>query len=179
MTRIIKLYAIGFVSSIILAAILNRFIHFFFTTLLISTMITFLVCSLYFWSDWRKLEVRSEENKHIRVMITALITISTFSFLSFIPINIDRSFSVLTLSTIYNQSGRNINLNTIQIKVSTFFKPQSKEILRRIEEQVSIGNLKHQGSKVVLTKKGHLQVILNKIVAYFFDLNFKYVDGLK
>ena len=179
MKRIIMLYIFGSVSSILLAAVLNRVLHFFFLSMLISIMISFLACVIYFWLDWRKSEIKSEQGLHINILLAILIPISAFSFLSFIPINVDRSFTVITLSTINNQYNTNLELEELQTKVSTFFRPENKEILRRIEEQVFVGNLELKEGEVILTKRGRFQVFVNDVIAYIFDLNLKYVRGLK
>jgi hypothetical protein len=111
--------------------------------------------------------------------LAILIPISAFSFLSFIPINVDRSFTVITLSTINNQYNTNLKLEELQTKMSTFFRPENKEILRRIEEQVFVGNLELKEGEVILTTRGRFQVFVNDVIAYIFDLNLKYVRGLK
>ena len=179
MKRIFMLYIFGSVSSILLAAVINRVLHFFFLSMLISIMISFLACVIYFWSNWRKSEIKNYEDLHVNILLAILIPISAFSFLSFIPINVDRSFTVMTLSTINNQNNKNLKLEELQTKVSTFFRPENKEIRRRIEEQVFVGNLEFKNGEVILTKRGRFQVFVNDLIAYIFDLNLKYVRGLK
>lgn len=85
----------------------------------------------------------------------------------------------MTLSTINNQNNKNLKLEELQTKVSTFFRPENKEIRRRIEEQVFVGNLEFKNGEVILTKRGRFQVFVNDLIAYIFDLNLKYVRGLK
>jgi hypothetical protein len=105
-------------------------------------------------------------------------TLFSFSFLTTVPLNIDRSFSVWMLTNIDDAQNRGISvdsehLNTI---ISDFFSPGGGEINRRVQEQISLGNLKVENGEIVLTSRGENQVKLNRFFAKLFFTNEKYTE---
>jgi len=110
--------------------------------------------------------------------VIVISTLFSFSFLTTVPLNIDRSFSVWMLTNIDHAQNRGTNVNSeyLNTKVSEFFGPSSGEIDRRIREQISLGNLKVLNEKIVLTSRGENQVKLNRFFAKVFFTNQKYTE---
>ena len=57
---------------------------------------------------------------------------------------------------------------------SDFFAPSGLEIKRRINEQISIGNMERRDEKILLTDKGEFTWKLFRVISDFFGLNKKY-----
>ena len=72
------------------------------------------------------------------------------------------------------QNGAPVSQLEIELTAAQFFSQKNGEISRRIEEQITIGNLSVRNNQISLTKRGEYQVSLNKMIRIVFDLNKKY-----
>jgi hypothetical protein len=109
------------------------------------------------------------------VLTVAVATLLTFSFLSAVPLNVDRSFSVWTINHMYNFD-KPIDKSDLLKKGENFFTVGNGEISRRLDEQVRLGNVIEHKDKVELTKRGKLQAKLHTFIRKFFGLNMKYTS---
>lgn len=112
--------------------------------------------------------------RQLKFFIPATSTLLTFSILFTLPINVDRSFSVWLLN---NLEGKELSLSQAELKFSEFFKPSSGEIVRRIQEQISIGNIeKTKSGSIQLSERGSFLISVFKMIRIFFHLNSKYTS---
>jgi hypothetical protein len=97
-----------------------------------------------------------------------------FSFLTTIPLNIDRSFSVWMIKNLY-EGDRTYSISGIETLTAEFFVPSSGEIKRRLIEQEELGNLTiGNKGEVTLTKKGEILARINSLIGQVFALSSKY-----
>lgn len=168
--------------GLIVCAILNRIIEFFYFSALVGVLASlfFMVLSSSFVI--RRLNLKKEKQVfyastvYHEALVIIVPTLISFAFLFTIPINIDRSFSVWTLSQIERNANMNQELKVTDLKkyMSTFFDENSIELNRRLLEQQKIGNIIVSGDKVRLTDRGRIQVVCNRFISRIFALNFKY-----
>lgn len=168
-----------FFLGILLSILLHTLIASFFVVCFIATFLTLLISiSVEFWVDQKRGNYSFNLRKPTIQVVTHLLAgMLLFSFLSTIPLNIDRSFSVWILKSMKIAQSNNTNLNesTIELSASEFFSPQSGEILRRVKEQIGLGNIALDAmNNLKLTSQGQFQVKLNQLIGRFFHLNPKY-----
>ena len=155
--------------GIAIAAVINRIFHFFFMATIISSILSGITASLTI----RRITKNNSIKSHLNVSTILVSSLLTFSFLATVPINIDRSFSVWMLNQM-KQNGAPVSQLEIELTAAQFFSQKNGEISRRIEEQITIGNLSVRNNQISLTKRGEYQVSLNKMIRIVFDLNKKY-----
>lgn len=165
--------AIGdFVLSLIFSRIFDVFMYASIATAILSIILNFLILKLIpnrFWRD-----------STVDVLINLLSTVLLFNFLTLVPLNVDRSFSVWMIGSLDSQairSGEGIKIVDLKKRTSQYFSPNSGEVQRRIDEQVNLGNFKIVRGKIYLTNRGRIQAKLDKILTRIFALNKKYSYG--
>lgn len=171
--------AIGFAIFIGLlsAACLNRLVGFFFYVTFISAVISGVICFLALYS----LEQFSRKNpsKHLELKVLSnvlsvfLAMTITFSFLSTVPLNIDRSFSVWLLNNL-DKTEKSYEIGELEITAQEFFSTKEGEINRRIQEQLRLGNLEKFDDRYFLSSKGKKLIKFNRLVALIWGLEKKY-----
>jgi hypothetical protein len=72
------------------------------------------------------------------------------------------------------ESERSLTIQELEVNASKFFSPSGGEIRRRINEQISLGNLIVVQDKVELTDRGKFTWKMNRLISDFFGLNKKY-----
>jgi hypothetical protein len=162
-----------------MAAVLQRIFDFFFLVIWPASMLGI----FSFWIVSRK-RLNAIEASDIRKILKFFSYLSVVSvqllFLTFIPLTIDRSFSVWLLSRSANPESQSRSIAEYESDINDFFLKDRAELTRRLEEQVKLGNLKRvektQGFK--LTKRGEHQVAINLLTARIFGLSNKYTDGV-
>lgn len=162
----------GMVSS----ALFNRPIKFFFACVFIGCVVSAVATFLLFQQYIYKQITSSCEKKivsSVRMLTVTVSTLLTFSFLSVVPLNVDRSFSVWTINHMYNLD-KPVDKSELLKEGQNFFAAESGEISRRLEEQVRIGNIGEYGNKVELTSRGKLQAKFHIFIRQLFGLNVKY-----
>jgi hypothetical protein len=114
-------------------------------------------------------------SRHLNTCLAIIAGLFTFSFLSTIPLTIDRSYSVWLLKTVSQAEDRGDKLTETDLieKSVDFFSEENGQLKRRILEQQKIGNIK-AGSEIQLTNKGKLITEINGIVGKIFRLDPKY-----
>jgi hypothetical protein len=110
--------------------------------------------------------------------IAAVVSTQLF-FLSFIPLTVDRSFSVWLLARLDGAELKTVTVETLEKDAKEFFLANSVEINRRLDEQERLGNLDVYGGSrsISLTSRGKFQALINRIVCDFFGLQKKYANG--
>lgn len=112
-----------------------------------------------------------------KFLVVSTATLLTFSFLSTIPLTLDRSYSVWVLKNLRNYEVQNQKITEKEIIQDSvkFFSPAEKELNRRLSEQIRIGNIEqnHEG-EIKLTNKGTVIAELNSFIAMIYKLNPKY-----
>jgi len=141
-----------------------------FSAVIISLILyMFLMCKLLRGDDYDK------NTKKVIWFYSSLslLSIQLFFFVTF-PLTIDRSFSVWMLSTVQNE--KVVSLDYLSELTENSFLNGTEEVARRVSEQVAIGNLLLSGdSKIVtISRRGHIQVLFNKLICNLFGLNQKY-----
>lgn len=155
------------------AKFIHHYVQIFFYVCFLSSIFTlifaiFLTCCVSFFGRDGKSMI--EEKSILYGLISSLIV---FSFLATVPLNLDRSFSVWMLNQTM-ESERSLSLPELEIEASQFFSPSGGEIRRRVNEQISLGNLVINNSQVELTERGRFTWRVNQLISDFFGLNKKY-----
>ena len=169
---------IGFFAGIISSGLLNRPIKFFFTCVFIGSFISALATFVLFhFIVYKKFRTILEKNSlsYIRVLSLSVSTLMTFSFLSTVPLNVDRSFSVWSLNQLYNYE-KPIDRKALLKEGESFFTVENGEISRRLGEQVRLGNVSEYRGKLELTRRGEIQAQFHVLVRKFFGLTQKYTS---
>jgi hypothetical protein len=127
----------------------------------------------------RTMKVSKEVMRIVQVMFAISLFSTSFAFLSTVPLNIDRSLSVWMLAKIEESGSTTLKISDLMERVEPFLEPNSGEINRRVEEQVTLGNVEfvEDGTGIRITHRGKIQVMINKRIADVFDLNPKYANG--
>ena len=109
--------------------------------------------------------------------MVAISFLMTFSFLSTIPLTIDRSYSVWLLKNVADAESSNKDLSYMALieKSETFFSQSNGQLTRRIREQERIGNIKVASSGTIeLSQRGRFVVKLNELIGIVFGLDPRY-----
>ena len=158
------------------AAILNSKIQFFFYCTFLGSAVAGFSCLGFLVCTERRFKFKvtdSTEGSLSKVLAIAVATSITFSFLSTIPLNIDRSFSVWMLNRISADKTLS-SQEKIEKEAELFFSAESGEILRRVNEQLQLGNIERVNGLITLTGKGNFQVKFHNFIQGVFHLNDKY-----
>lgn len=178
----VKVLISRFIISVLLgiasAAAVNRVLDFFLLSMLLATIfgtVVFIVLSRSLANGVQELEIRKS---FYMSSISAVVSTQLF-FLSFIPLTVDRSFSVWLLARIGSAELNTVTAETLERDTKEFFLANSVEINRRLAEQERLGNLDVYGGSlpVSITNRGKFQTLINRVVCYFFGLQGKYANG--
>jgi hypothetical protein len=176
---ILLILGISFVLGIATTALIHIFIDVFFFSVLIASLLNFLVLNIVLKKNFPLL-LPSNLQKIFRVCISLLSTLMIFSFLITVPVNADRSFSIWMLSQIEqsDNTSEQIQIPGLKASAAEFFSPQSTEIERRIDEQISIQSISvDKDGYINLTLVGHIIIKTARLIQKFFGLNSKYTTG--
>jgi hypothetical protein len=170
--------SVGTLVGLSAAAILNRILGFFFPCVFIGSLAgaitTHLLLSFKLRNN-RLFATEYQNHSTIRFIAALLTSLILFSFLSTLPLNIDRSFSVWTLNQISNLSKEQTRFS-LETLAEDFFTQENGEVSRRIDEQIKIGNLVEESNNIKLTSRGQFQVQFHRFIAKIFGLNSKYTE---
>ncbi len=136
-------------------------------------MTTTTLSCFFIWATARKAKIPNMQ----KFLITSTASLLTFSFLSTIPLTLDRSYSVWILKNLRNYEIQNQKITEDEIIQDSvkFFSPAEKELNRRLSEQLKIGNIeKKKNGEVKLTSKGRAIAELNSLIGDIYELNPKY-----
>jgi hypothetical protein len=167
---------IMFVSSILgisSAAISQRFNNVFFFNVFVGTIFSGVISFFLF----RLASKRDSTHKIIRPYAMIMSTLISFSFLSTIPLTVDRSYSVWLLKNLTEAEsvGRIVNRGDLVKQSSDFFSVENGQLNRRINEQARLGNLLILEKGIVeISPKGLLLARIHNYIGIFFDLEPKY-----
>jgi hypothetical protein len=100
-----------------------------------------------------------------------------YAFHVTLPVTVDRSLSVLLLSTI--KSNPNISLENTEKKIIDGFLDGDSFFCKRINEQLSIKNITIDNNLLQLTQKGKKTLDIMTTVGKVLDLNAYYVSSAK
>lgn len=168
----------GVFSSIVCASALNRFFHFFFYCTFISSIVgcivTLSILSLRKVAENNSVTLKFIIDK-ILILSSCISLLISFSFLTTIPLNVDRSFSVWMINYMNDNDGKK-TATELQRDAYVFFAPEKGEIQRRIEEQIRLGNMEVNDGKIELTSSGKRLAKINKFIRQLFALNSKYTS---
>jgi hypothetical protein len=159
--------------GIAFAAMFQRLNGMFFYNVFIGTILSGAASFLFFKLATKKAYAENFVRPYA-VIISALLC---FSFLSTIPLTIDRSYSVWLLKYAAEAEFQKKTINKeVLIRESTdFFRPSNGQLDRRIDEQIRIGNFKIGKDDVIkLSNKGLLSAKLNNLIGIIFGLEPKY-----
>ena len=164
----------NFMVTAVISAGLHRIVETFFYVAVLSIPTSMLLALFQF--KWLSKNGKFGEPHLTRTLLTLFLisnALLSFSFQSTVPLNVDRSFSVWMINQLSSEiSGE--NLTEIEKDASEFFSPEGGEILRRLNEQISLGNIKNDNSVISLTDRGKRVWYLNRLISIFFGLNDKY-----
>lgn len=157
--------------GILFAAIYQRFNDLFFYTVFTGSLAAGFVCYLSARAILDKQKINLKDTSYLVIISTLL----TFSFLSTIPLTVDRSYSVWMLKTVAAQELSDINVSQEDLERQSlqFFSLENGQLQRRIDEQLRIGNLESSG-QFRLTWKGWLVVRFNELIGVIFNLESDY-----
>jgi hypothetical protein len=162
--------------TILVAAGVQRLVGVFLYAIVLATTSVAVVSLAVFATMFVKREGRLDS--WLQAASVSLIgALFAFSFLSTVPLNVDRSFSVWSINQIYKQdlNRAGIPVDLLKKELEAYFSAESGEIDRRLTEQTSVGNIVvTEDSRVVLTDQGIRQRNLFFGISEFFGLNPKY-----
>lgn len=159
--------------GIMSAGIGQRLVDLFFYNVFVGTFVSVISSILIM----RVFGSRLGLEKYARHYLLTISALLCFSFLSTIPLTIDRSYSVWLLKQVTESQSIGSRVWKAQlIEESTlFFSSQNGQLDRRIAEQVRIGNFKISNSEeVVITAKGKLIARINSVIGVIFGLDSNY-----
>lgn len=164
--------------GIVSAAAFNRVLNFFLLSMVLATIfgaVIFIFSSRRLVNGVQDVKVR---NSLYMSSIAAVLSTQLF-FLSFIPLTVDRSFSVWLLARIGGAELKTETVETLEKDTKEFFLANSVEVNRRLDEQERLGNLDVYGGSrpISLTSRGKFQTLINRVVCDFFGLQKKYANG--
>jgi hypothetical protein len=177
LVRSIRLIALNIIVSaflgIIVAAISQRINDVFFYNVFVGAFFSGVTSFLIF-----KLKLRNFVFKNtFRPYAITISVLLSFSFLSTIPLTIDRSYSVWLLKHIAEEKSpeKLIDRETLVRDSANFFSAGNGQLIRRIDEQVMLGNLElEDAGSIKLSSKGLFIARVNHLVGIIFDLEPKY-----
>lgn len=114
------------------------------------------------------------------VMLIGLATLFMALFLSLGPMTIDRSYTIYLLAEMTDHAEQVYSAEEIKTQFINGYIEGKQEHQKRIDEQVSIGNLQEVDSSYQVTAKGKRLVRLFRLVERFFpvpDKNSIYPNG--
>ena len=170
-----KIKSVSFLTSVFLgliASIVGQQINeFFFYNVFLGSIVSIAAMTILLW----RFAPSSPTSRHLNTCLAIIAGLLTFSFLSTIPLTIDRSYSVWLLKTVSQaeDKGEKLTETDLTEKSVNFFSEENGQLRRRILEQQKIGNIT-VGSEIKLTNKGKLVTELNGIVGKIFRLDPKY-----
>jgi hypothetical protein len=100
----------------------------------------------------------------------------SYSFIITIPTLIERSISILLIGSLAVHYPVGLTQDTLN---SIFLKNYVKgntQIIKRIDEQIKNGNVIKVDNSYILTLQGYRYALLNRRLAYIFNLDQEYVD---
>ncbi len=156
----------------VIASIVGQQINgFFFYNVFLGSIVAITAMIILLW----RFAPATTTSRQLNTCLAIIAGLFTFSFLSTIPLTIDRSYSVWLLKTVAQAEDRGNKLTESDLieKSVDFFSEENGQLKRRILEQQKIGNIK-AGSKIQLTNKGKLITEINGIVGKIFRLDPKY-----
>ena len=166
---------LGFASSLLLSRIISTF----FYTCWITATITFFAALAAWKLTIRASEITEAINpstlRTLGICISLVPALAVFSFLSTVPLNVDRSFSVWMINDMYKNHS-NISERALEETAAKFFAPQNGEIKRRVEEQKNLGNISEKFGIVYLTNSGRKTRFLDNLISKLYRLNKKYAQ---
>jgi hypothetical protein len=160
-------------SGICITAVLQRLNHMFFYNVFIGSIFSGVVSFFLFKITKRKYYIEGIVRPYA-IIISVLVS---FSFLSTIPLTIDRSYSVWLLKHVAEAeyAGKIIGRETLIGDSTDFFSAENGQLNRRIDEQVRIGNLQMVGvGTIQLSTKGLLFAKINNLIGIIFGLEPRY-----
>jgi hypothetical protein len=174
-----RVFGVIFISSLVgvlISSFVNFFLDFYFYAVWVGSI--FSVFSVIFFGSFVLRRIKL--GKATQMYQGCIAFLLTFSFLSSVPLTIDRSLSVWILSYTSNAGAENTALTKAEIhdRSAKFFFGSNVETLRRLDEQERLGNiLIGPNGSVQITSKGSFQAYINRIISKVFFLNSRYADG--
>ena len=111
-----------------------------------------------------------------------IICLLSFIFNNFIyglvPFNTSRSVSVMIVGYLYNNKDRNITYKELDEYIYKLYFLDEKAVLRRINEQIKIGNVEQVEDQYKLTEKGVVTVKFMDAVTEMFNTKKNYIRNL-
>lgn len=156
-----------------IAAVFQRLNGMFFYNVFIGAIFSGLISYGSFKVIFRNQPGKSE----IRPYATIISVLVSFSFLSTIPLTVDRSYSVwlLKYAVETQQTGKTIDLHELNVQSTNFFSIANGQLDRRIKEQVKIGNFKLVDKNAIqVSRKGLFLARVNSLIGVLFGLEPKY-----
>ena len=156
-----------------IAAVFQRFNNLFFYNVFIGSIGSGLFSLLLFKSTKKYLLIE----KPFRPFLFVISVLLSFSFLSTIPLTIDRSYSVWILKYVSesNASNQNLSAKILTNESLKFFSESNGQLSRRIAEQERLGNIiSGESGEIKITWKGRMLAQVNDIVGRIFGLDPKY-----
>jgi hypothetical protein len=164
---------ISLITGMCIAAVCQRINSLFFYNVFVGAFFSGLTSRLVFQITRKK----NRTDLSFRPYIIIICTLLSFSFLSTVPLTIDRSYSVWLLKHVVEVEDSGVPADTKKLVEDSikFFNASNGQLTRRIDEQTRIGNLQTNESGLVqITTKGKAVANINSIIGILFGLDAKY-----
>jgi hypothetical protein len=172
-TSIVFIIFIAVIAGVSTSAIFQRLNNIFFYNVFLGSIFSGVISFLLFRLTSRKNNVQNV----IRPYAVIISTLISFSFLSTIPLTIDRSYSVWLLKNLTEAEslGKTINKEELIKQSIGFFSAENGQLNRRIEEQVKLGNLQIVDKGTIeVSMKGIALAKMHNLIGIIFGLEPKY-----
>ena len=154
-------------------AIFQRFINMFFYSIFLGVF-TSLISSLLLFRFTKGIFHVAKISRPYVLVVTVLLS---FSFLSTLPLTIDRSYSVWLLKHLAEAEMAGVIIDKTNLSEDSvkFFSITNGQLSRRVDEQERIGNFEETTNGVIqITHKGMILARLNNLIGIVFGLEPKY-----
>jgi predicted PurR-regulated permease PerM len=168
--NLILLIILPFIIGLLTASMCQVFTSNFFYSSIIAFFVSFI--SHFCFTKVAK----SRMQRAIVLQQGLLVSMSVFLFLVLVPLNLDRSISVWLLA----KQNNNVSMTNedYQKNAIDFFRDSQYESNRRVNEQISLGNIeRNEAGDLVITERGEILVKIFRFLSEVFNLNQKYTNG--
>jgi hypothetical protein len=165
--------SISSLAGISSTAIFQRFNDLFFYSIFLGIFISSMSSLLLFRFTKGNFHVA----KILRPYVLVITVLLSFSFLSTLPLTIDRSYSVWLLKHVAEaeMTGHIVDQTNLSADSVNFFSITNGQLSRRIDEQKQIGNFEETTQGVIkITHRGMILARLNNLIGIIFGLEPKY-----
>lgn len=176
-----KTFLVYFISLVAGMGFLSLFMHidifskvhiFYYSTLMNAVLAVIGVMGILFLLRFLKFKY-IDITLNLIFSSSLLVGMAMFLFVTIAPLTIDRSYTIFMLSDMAENSGQLFTAQEIEDRFSDIYIYQYDSMEKRIDEQLSIGNIEEVESCYRISQKGENLVDLFRLVERFYPVEDK------